>query len=249
MPHPQITIVVPVFNEAGNIPNVLSEAAEVFAEAFESFEIIAVDDGSSDASWTELEAASAADPRIRPIRHPKRSGKSAALRTGMRAARSIWVATMDGDGQDDPRAIPAMASKIDLASVGDVGLVGAVRANRTDGGARKWASKLANSLRSTFLDDDCPDTACGLKLIPRDLFLALPFFDALHRYLPPLTKHLGFSGVWVEVANRPRGSGASKYTNIGRAAAGLFDLMGVIWLMRRTTVPDKSLLIARGGEK
>jgi dolichol-phosphate mannosyltransferase len=240
---PSISIVVPAYNEAQSIEGVVREAIEVFEAAFDSFEIIVIDDGSADDTAGALNAMSQSDRRVRVIRHPSRSGKSAALRTGMMAGRALWAATMDGDGQDDPRSVVDMAAAIDLTVVGDVGLVAGCRTNRTDGANRKFASRFANGLRRSLLNDDCPDTACGLKLIVRDLFLALPFFDALHRYLPALSRHMGFSIVCVSVVNRARSAGASKYTNLGRAAAGLFDLLGVIWLMRRTHNPSRELIL------
>lgn len=239
---PQLSVVIPAYEEAENIVAVVSEAFEVFQNTFESFEVIVVDDGSADDTAGALAALAAGEPRLKVIRHERRAGKSAALRTGMIEARSIWVATMDGDGQDDPRSIVDMAGAVDLSSISDVGIVAGCRTNRTDGANRKFASRFANGLRRSLLNDDCPDTACGLKLVVRDLFLAMPFFDALHRYLPAWTRHLGYEVACVDVVNRPRAAGASKYTNIGRAAAGLFDLMGVIWLMRRTHTPGGSLL-------
>ncbi len=242
MAAPEITIVIPAYNEAEAIVSVVNEAREVFDQAFTSFEIVVIDDGSADDTAGALGPLAAEDARIRVIRHPNRSGKSAALRTGMLQARAIWVATMDGDGQDDPRSVVDMAKAVDLSTVGEVGLVAGNRTNRTDGANRKFASRFANGLRRSLLNDDCPDTACGLKLIVRDVFLAMPFFDALHRYLPALTRHLGYDIVNVPVVNRARTAGASKYTNLGRAAAGLFDLLGVIWLMRRTHTPSPDLL-------
>jgi dolichol-phosphate mannosyltransferase len=240
---PSISIVVPAYNEAESIEGVVREAIEVFEAAFDSFEIIVIDDGSADDTAGALAAMSQVDSRVRVIRHPNRSGKSAALRTGMMAGRALWAATMDGDGQDDPRSVVDMAAAVDLTTVGEVGLVAGCRTNRTDGANRKFASRFANGLRRSLLNDDCPDTACGLKLIVRDLFLALPFFDALHRYLPALARHMGFGIVCVSVVNRARSAGASKYTNLGRAAAGLFDLLGVIWLMRRTHIPSRELVL------
>ena len=242
MAAPDISIVIPAFNEAEAINGVIDEALEVFAAAFESFEIIVVDDGSADNTAGVLHDHLKDEARVRVILHPRRSGKSAALRTGMLQARAIWAATMDGDGQDDPRSVVDMAKAIDLKGVGEVGLVAGNRTNRTDGANRKFASRFANGLRRSLLNDDCPDTACGLKLIVRDVFLAMPFFDALHRYLPALTRHLGYGIVNVPVVNRARTAGTSKYTNLGRAAAGLFDLLGVIWLMRRTHTPGPELL-------
>ncbi|MEE2525919.1 glycosyltransferase family 2 protein [Hyphobacterium sp. HN65] len=240
----QISIVIPVHNEAGNIDAVMAEAVEVFSSAFEDFRIIAVEDGSTDASWEKLAALEPKYPQLIAIRHPDRAGKSAALRTGFLAADTFWVATMDGDGQDDPQSVVDMVSKIDLTSLDEPALVCGCRTNRTDGANRKWASKIGNGIRRAMLRDECPDTACGLKVIPRDLFLALPFFDSLHRYLPPLTRYLGFDQIYVDVVNRARISGETKYTNLGRAVAGFFDLMGVNWLMRRTHIPARELLFA-----
>jgi len=243
MAAPRLSIVIPAFNEAESIESVVREAVGVFEPDLESFEIVVVDDGSDDDTAGALAALAAEDQRVRVIRHPRRSGKSAALRTGMIAANGLWAATMDGDGQDDPRSVLAMAAAVDLTGVDEVGLVAGCRTNRTDGANRKFASRFANGLRRTLLNDDCPDTACGLKLIVRDLFLALPFVDALHRYLPALVGHLGYKTLNVAVVNRPRSAGSSKYTNLGRAAAGVFDLMGVIWLMRRTHTPGRELLL------
>lgn len=250
MSMPALSVVIPAFNEAASIEDVVKEAISVFSEGLDSFEIIVVDDGSDDDTAGALGPLSKADPRLRVIRHPNRSGKSAGLRTGFLAARAIWVATMDGDGQDDPRSVLEMSKAIDLTKVEQVGVVAGCRQNRTDGANRKFASRFANGLRRSLLNDDCPDTACGLKLLPRDLFLVMPFFDAIHRYLPALAGHLGFETLNVTVVNRPRAAGESKYTNLGRAAAGLFDLLGVIWLMRRTHYPDPHMLLgARGGDR
>ncbi|NNU14922.1 glycosyltransferase family 2 protein [Parvularcula sp. ZS-1/3] len=240
-----LSIIIPCFNEAENIGAVISEVLEK-SEAIGA-KIIVVDDGSDDG--TSEAANSVSSDRLTVITHPNRAGKSAALRTGVLAADTIWIGTMDGDGQDNPDDLVRMSKEIDLGSVGEVGLVGGVRQNRTDGGSRKWASRAANNLRKSLLKDDCPDTACGLKMMPRDLFLAMPFFDALHRYFPAWTKHFGFEARYVPVTNRPRASGVSKYSNIGRAAAGFFDLMGVLWLMRRTHVPAPFLLLRPEGTR
>ncbi|MEL6364543.1 MAG: glycosyltransferase family 2 protein [Pseudomonadota bacterium] len=241
MSSPALSIVIPVFNERENIGAVIAEALEKTEDL--GAEIIIVDDGSEDGTADTVREHAERSSRVRLIVHPRRSGKSAALRTGFIAAEAVWVGTMDGDGQDDPDDVVAMTREIDLRKVGAVGLVGGVRKQRTDGASRKTASRLANGLRKRLLNDDCPDTACGLKLVPRDVFLALPFFDALHRYLPALVQHLGFETRYVPVENRPRAHGVSKYSNIGRAAAGLFDLSGVLWLMRRTHTPGRELLL------
>ncbi len=247
MTTPALSIVIPVFNEATCIKPVVKEAIKVFETGLESFEIIVVDDGSGDNTIDVLRTLKASDRRVRVIRHSRRSGKSAGLRTGFLAARALWVATMDGDGQNDPRSVIDMVRAVDLDAINKVGLVAGCRMNRTDGFHRRFATHFANGLRCSLLRDACPDTACGLKLMPRDLFLALPFFDALHRYLPALSRHLGYKTVNVTVTNRPRVAGESRYTNIGRAAAGLFDLLGVIWLMRRTHYPDAHVLRGAGG--
>lgn len=246
MAAPSLSIVIPAYNEAQSIEIVVREALEVISTRLDLFEIVVIDDGSADDTAGALKTLSQQDRRVRVIRHPNRSGKSAALRTGMLASRAMWVATMDGDGQDDPRSILDMIEAIDLDTIGEIGVVAGNRKNRTDGGSRKLASRIANNLRRTLLNDDCPDTACGLKVIPRDLFLALPFFDALHRYLPALTGHLGYETANVPVVNRPRSAGESKYTNFGRAVAGFFDLLGVIWIMRRTHVPAKDFVLGAG---
>lgn len=246
MADPRLTVVIPCFNEAETITAVVGEALEA-TEDLGAF-LIVVDDGSDDGTTDRLRDAGFG-ARVQVITHPRRAGKSSALRSGFLAAPTLWVGTMDGDGQDNPADLVRMAGEIDLERVGAVGLVGGVRLNRTDGGSRKAASRLANRLRQWLLNDDCPDTACGLKMMPRDLFLAMPFFDALHRYFPAFARHLGFEARYVEVVNRARQAGRSKYSNIGRAAAGFFDLMGVLWLMRRTHVPGPELLLRPEGSR
>ncbi|MEM6747661.1 MAG: glycosyltransferase family 2 protein [Pseudomonadota bacterium] len=234
------SIIIPCFNEVENIGAVVAEVLEKTEDL--GAQVIVVDDGSDDGTSDAVRGQSPSE-RLKVITHPNRAGKSAALRTGALAAKGLWIGTMDGDGQDDPADLVRMTAEIDLGTVGSVGLVGGVRQNRTDGSSRKTASRLANGLRKRLLNDDCPDTACGLKVMPRDLFLAMPFFDALHRYFPAWVKHFGYDAAYVPVTNRPRQAGVSKYSNIGRAAAGFFDLMGVLWLMRRTHVPSQELLL------
>ena len=234
------SIIIPCFNEVENIGAVVAEVLEKTEDL--GAHIIVVDDGSDDGTSDAARGQSASD-RVTVITHPNRSGKSAALRTGALAVQTLWIGTMDGDGQDDPADLVRMAQEVDLSTVGSMGLVGGVRQNRTDGSSRKTASRLANGLRKRLLKDDCPDTACGLKVLPRDLLLAMPYFDALHRYLPAWIKHFGYQATYVPVTNRPRQAGVSKYSNLGRAVAGFFDLMGVIWLMRRTHIPGPELLL------
>lgn len=237
-----LSIIIPIFNEKENIAGVIEEVIEKVTPLYE-LDLIIIDDGSDDQVSSLLEKKASIYSELRWVIHPKRSGKSAGLRTGMLMAKNLWVGTMDGDGQDDPQNILNMVEQIDLSKVGKVGLVAGNRLGRNDGNNRKWASRFANGLRQKVLDDKCPDTACGLKLVARDLFLVMPFFDALHRYLPAFTNHLGFETINFPVTNRPRRSGQSKYSNVGRAIAGLFDLYGVVWLMRRTHSPGASLLL------
>lgn len=240
-----LSVVIPVCDEAVSVPVVLHE---LLAKAGASYEldVIVVDDGSRDGSAEVIEGLARQEPRIRLIRHPGRRGKSAALRTGIAAARARWVATIDGDGENDPADMFAMARRIDPARVGAVGLVAGNRRRRTAGPWRLIASRIANGIRRVALQDDCPDTACGLKVIPRDLFLGLPYFDSLHRYLPALVRRYGFEVVNVMVDDRPRISGQSKYTNLRRGLVGVVDLLGVYWLLRRTSVGG--LPVVRDGD-
>lgn len=238
---PDLTVVIPVFNEKENIEAVIDEVLGAISDR--AAELLIVDDGSDDGTGALVAELAETRPQLRFIQHPNRAGKSAALRTGALNAHGRWMATMDGDGQDDPKDMLALTEQVDLKTIGTVGIVGGVRKQRTDGANRKWASRFANKLRRSLLKDDCPDTACGLKLLPRDVFLSLPFFDAVHRYLPALVQHFGYEARYVPVDNRPRQHGVSKYSNLGRAAAGFFDLMGVMWLMRRTHYPSRDLLL------
>lgn len=200
-------------------------------------EIIFVDDGSRDATVERLTPLLDAARGVRLIRHLRRSGKSAALLTAIRAAQSPWIVTMDGDRQNDPRDIPRLIAAVDSAQGAMPALVAGLRAKRRDTLARRLASRVANGLRKTLLGDDCPDTACGLKLIRRDVFLALPYFDGLHRFLPALVKIHGHPVAFLSVNDRPREHGRSKYGNLSRAVVGIADLLGVMWLRMRTTLP------------
>ncbi|NQW09179.1 MAG: glycosyltransferase family 2 protein [Alphaproteobacteria bacterium] len=232
---PPLSVVVPVCDEAGAVEALLRELLEVAGTHY-ALDVVVVDDGSRDGTDALVERLATEDGRVRLVRHPQRLGKSAALRTGMAAARSLWAASIDGDGENDPADLVAMARTIDPRVVGETGLVCGIRRRRTAGIGRLIASRIGNGARRLALRDDCPDTACGLKLIPRALFLSLPFFDSLHRFLPALVRRYGYGITNVSIDDRARLAGRSKYTNLGRAAVGIVDLFGVMWLLRRSSV-------------
>lgn len=228
------SVLIPVMNEQDNILPLLTELHAALADG-PAFEVLVIDDGSTDASAARVGDALALYPCLRLIRHQTRAGKSAALRTGAKAAQGTWLVTMDGDRQNDPADIPRLLAA--QAAEPRLVMVAGTRRRRDDTLAKRLTSRLGNGIRRAFLRDACPDTACGLKLIRRDLFLDLPFFDSLHRFLPALVKGRGLDYVNLPINDRARTAGQSKYTNLGRAAVGLFDLLGVIWLLRRTSLP------------
>lgn len=231
------TVVIPVFDEAETILGVLEEIESTLVDPA-PIEIVVVDDGSGDATDERLRAAVPAHPALRALRHDRRCGKSAALLTGARAARGEWVLTIDGDGQNDPRDALRL---IGLAPASDVepSLIAGVRERRAASPWRRLVSRLANGVRRAVLRDDCPDSACGLKLLRRDVFLSVPFFDGMHRFLPALFRAHGVGVMFVPVGDRPRRGGRSKYGDLSRALAGIADLLGVLWVVRRTTLPTR----------
>jgi dolichol-phosphate mannosyltransferase len=233
-PAVELSVVVPVFNEQDNVAPLVGEVVAALRGRL-PFEIVYVDDGSRDGSLAALTALQATTPELRVLRHLKQSGQSTAIRTGVKHARGAWIATLDGDGQNDPADIPKL---LDARASADpaVKLFAGWRVNRQDSGSKRWASKIANAIRSRLLRDETPDTGCGIKLFERALFLDLPYFDHMHRYLPALVKRAGWKSVSVPVNHRGRATGVSKYTNLGRAWVGLADLRGVAWLIRRSKV-------------
>lgn len=236
----EISVVIPALNEAGNIGALIRETvASVPAEMLR--EIIVVDDGSDDETPREVQALLAAFPQLRFIRHARRAGQSAAVRTGVRAATAPLIATMDGDGQNDPRDIANLAALVQGAGQPNISLAGGVRVNRRAESSKRLASKFANWLRDAILADRCPDTGCGIKVFRREVFLDLPYFSGMHRYLPALFQAYGQTAVYHPVNDRPRRAGSSKYTNFGRALIGVYDLVGVGWLIRRTVLPGVPL--------
>lgn len=224
-----VSVVVPVKDEAENIGPLAREiAAAVPGES----EIIFVDDGSTDGTASILMGLRAEIPSLRVISHASNLGQSRAIRTGVRAARGETIVTLDGDGQNDPADIPKLLA---LMERGDpsLGLVSGVRAKRQDTLSRRVASRLANRIRQSLLNDGAVDTGCGLKAFRREAFLALPYFDHLHRYLIAMMVREGYKVGFVDVNHRPRLHGQSKYTNFQRMLVGIDDLMGVRWLQRR----------------
>lgn len=239
---PRLSVVIAVYNEAENVAAVLDEVTVALAE-LQPFEVLFVDDGSTDATADQLMALSAAHPGLRLLRHDRRCGKTAALRTGIAAARAEWVATMDGDGQNDPADIPGMLqlglNALGPGAAGEAPLVAGIRIRRYDSLSRRFATRFANGFRQAVLADRCPDTGCGLKAFRRDDFLRLPAFEGMHRFLPALFQAYGHPLLCKTVSHRARLRGQSKYTNFGRALVGIGDMLGVIWLRSRTTLPHK----------
>jgi len=234
----RVTVVIPALNEAGNIGRLVDETYAV-VPADMLAEVIVVDDASDDGTAVEVKTrlADGRHPGLRYLRHGARSGQSAALRTGILAATSPVIATMDGDGQNDPRDIPRLIEKLAAPGTRGPALVNGWRKQRRDSGSKLWASKAANWIRDAVLRDDCPDTGCGIKAYWREVFLRLPFFTSMHRYLPALFQTYGHEVAYVPVNDRPREAGKSKYNNLGRALIGIYDLVGVSWLRKRTTIP------------
>lgn len=226
-----LSVVVPVKDEADNIAPLALEIASAVAGYGET-EILFVDDGSTDATPERLVALKTEIPHLRVIRHAANRGQSRAVRTGVLAARGSLIVTLDGDGQNDPADIPKLLAKFDGADP-TLGLVGGVRARRKDTVSRRLASRIANAIRQSLLHDGAVDSGCGLKAFRREAFLALPYFDHLHRFLITMMIREGYSVAFVDVNHRPRLHGQSKYTNWKRMLVGIDDLMGVRWLQRR----------------
>ena len=233
----ELSVVVPVHNENENLRPLIEEIVQA-AAPLGAFEIIYVDDGSSDDTLSLLKNLQSEFAPLRVLHHVKCCGQSTAVRTGVKAARGRVIATLDGDGQNDPANIPAMLKAWrELTQAGGQALIAGYRKNRKDTGWRKLSSRIANRVRAGLLGDATPDTGCGLKLFDRDLFLNMPYFDHMHRFLPALAQRAGARIVSVEVNHRPRTRGVSKYGTWHRLWVGIWDLIGVMWLQRRAHVP------------
>lgn len=226
----EVSVVVPVHDEAGAAVILAREIAAAF-EGW-SYEMIFVNDASRDNTLKLLQAAKAELPRLRVLSHEKNAGQSRAVRTGLLAARGDIVVTLDGDGQNPAYEAPRLVRAL-MEAHSTVGLVGGRRVKRQDSEAKRQASLWANRIRKRLLNDDADDTGCGLKAIRRQVFLALPYFDHFHRYLPALVMREGFENRYLDVDHRHRETGRSKYTNWGRLRASVSDLLGVMWLKSR----------------
>jgi dolichol-phosphate mannosyltransferase len=235
----ELSVVIPARNEAENVGPLLREiAAALRVTGPPEYEVVVVDDGSADATSARAQEAASAVPRLVVVRHPSPQGQSFATLTGVRAARGRWIATLDGDGQNDPADIPKLMAARDAAGShpsatdGPLLLAGYRKARR-DAWLKRASSRVANGVRGRWLGDSTPDTGCGLKLFEREAFLALPHFDHMHRFLPALFLRAGGRVVSVEVGHRPRTRGQSHYGLFDRLWVGIVDLFGVLWLMKR----------------
>ena len=231
---PDLSIVIPVHNESANIAGLLAEIRDVLGEDA-NYEVIVVDDASDDGTPELLREIGQTMAALRTVRHASQRGQSASVLSGVRAARAAWVATLDGDGQNDPADIPLLlAARDQEGAPANLHMVAGHRANRHDNWLRRASSRIANAVRGWALRDAIPDSGCGLKLFSRAAFVALPHFDHYHRFLPALIKRNGGAVLSVAVSHRPRGGGHSHYGVFNRLWIGVIDLIGVMWLRRRS---------------
>jgi dolichol-phosphate mannosyltransferase len=230
LPTPDLSVVIPVCNEQDNVLPLAREIAAALAGR--RFEVLFVDDGSTDGTTEAVRAARTEIPEVRLLCHSRRSGQSAAVVSGVQAARAEWVATLDGDGQNDPADIPALLA-VQVAAGAGVYLVMGNRTTRKDTWLRRLQSRIANGVRGGLLNDGTPDTGCGIKLLHRPTFLQLPVFDHMHRFMPALYQRQGSQVISVPVNHRPRLQGLSKYGLFNRLWVGIVDILGVMWLQRR----------------
>jgi dolichol-phosphate mannosyltransferase len=228
-----LSVVIPAHNEAENVGPLVREIVGALGGRGD-YEIVVVDDGSTDATGERLAELARTTPCLRSVRHPASRGQSFAIATGVKAARGAWIATLDGDGQNDPADIPKLlALRAGGGAASGPLLVAGYRKKRRDTWLKRVSSRVANAVRGRLLGDRTPDTGCGLKLFEREAFLALPHFDHMHRFLPALFIRAGGRVVSVEVGHRPRQRGRSHYGMLDRLFVGIGDMLGVWWLIRR----------------
>lgn len=236
--HSKISVVIPIYNEEGNIINLIDELIPIVDKI--GGEIIIVDDNSNDASRDLiLKKKNNVNIEILLLQHAKQYGQSAGLLTGIKAAKNDLIVTLDGDGQNDPKDITSMLKVWEDNNENSYLLVIGHRQNRQDNWSRRYASLMAKRFRKFILKDSTPDSGCGIKVFSRNLFLSLPYFDHIHRFLPALTRRHGGSVISHIVSHRNRSSGVSKYSNWQRFRVGLIDLYGVSWLIKRSSFPIK----------
>ncbi len=233
----RLSVVVPVKNEAENIEPLVREIIAAISN-LDEFEIVYVDDGSTDGTLAELKRLATELPQLKIVRHQSSCGQSTAITSGVLATRYAWIATLDGDGQNDPGDIPSLLARLRASKPEEnLHMLAGWRANRRDTWFRRFSSRVANGVRSSLLKDATPDTGCGLKVFSRETFLRLSYFDHMHRFLPALVQRHGGRVESVVVNHRPRERGTSKYGLNNRLWVGIVDLFGVIWLIRRAKRP------------
>ena len=234
----KISIIIPFHNESKNITPLITKIDDVMKKMSVTYEIIAVDDASNDDSYDILQNLSEKFIRLRILHHKNNCGQSTAVVTGVRHSYGEMIATLDGDGQNDPSDIPNLYSVLQQTKNQNLKMIAGYRKNRKDTIFKKWGSKFANFVRSSLLKDATPDTGCGLKLFYRESFLNLPYFNHMHRFLPALIQREGGDVVSVEVKHFPRLHGSSHYNNLQRLWVGIIDMIGVIWLIKRSYKPQ-----------
>lgn len=232
----KISVVVPVHNETDNVDALIAEIHQALNQQ-EAYEMIFVDDGSTDDTADKLVQAMSNYPALRVLKHQRSCGQSRAVHSGVTAAQYPWIATLDGDGQNDPADIPNLVAAFEKQNNPQLWMLAGFRHQRNDTGWRRFSSKFANSIRQAILHDATPDTGCGLKLFRRDKFLALPYFDHIHRFLPALVQMAGGEVISVKVNHRSRHFGQSKYGTLDRLMVGIVDILGVVWLKKRHSLP------------
>jgi len=238
---PDISVIVPVCNEEDNIAPLLAEIADAFPDA-DATEILFIDDGSDDDTASILQKCRHMHPNLRILTHGKRSGQSRGIRSGVLNARGRLICVLDGDGQNDPGDLPRLINLFDeaLERGEPVGMVMGEREKRQDSGFRRFISRAANACNRGLLNHKARDVGCGTKVVDREVFLRIPYFDHMHRFMPALVGREGRSVIYEPVNHRPRGRGKSKYGTLERALAGVIDIFGVFWLLRRSKQPDVS---------